>query len=285
MLACVGAFAKFSYNAPSFDSAYIIPSDLIIEGTIIQKSYFKDTSLTVRKYKFPQFTADSDGVWFVQYRVLVHKVFKGECKTRTIIFVEPNYDSYIYLNGNMIRTQYSKCPGDYEKFNYNIRTTGIFFLKDKYIVKLTFVQKNTYYMGGTHRSISGYQKIQELHIAVNDGSNKIEFDSIEQLYTYIESHTKRKRKDYSHTQFELLNTFDKVREYRYKYFTDSSGNYSFNSKLFSGEINQLNKDSFLYNKSRFNNKPHFADSNNVRLDTTSIRSIKRSNNIKNKTGA
>lgn len=129
LLACSGAFAQFSHKTTRFDSLFIIPSDLIIEGTIIQKTYFKDTSIAVRKFKFIPKSSDSDGVWFVQYQVLVHKIFKGQCKTSTVTFVEPNYDYYMYINGNRIRSQFYTSSYDYYKSNYYPRTTGVFFLK------------------------------------------------------------------------------------------------------------------------------------------------------------
>ena len=285
LLACSGTFAQFGHKASSFDSAYIIPSDFIIEGTITQKSYFKDTSNIVRKYKFSQFTADSDGVWFVQYQVLVHKIFKGQCKTSTVTFIEPNYSRQINVNGNIIRPQFARS-GAYgqQNSNYYPSNTGIFFLKNNYLLKLTCAPKDAYYIDNVRGSIGGYQKIQEIHLRFNDGIKKIEFDSIEQLYSHIEGYTKHKRKDITHIQFELLNTFDKVANYESRYFSDSSNNDLFCRKLRNGEINQLNKDSFTYNKSRFNNKPHKADSNNARLDTSN-RSIKRLNNVIKKTGA
>ncbi|MCX6186793.1 MAG: hypothetical protein NTU43_07330, partial [Bacteroidetes bacterium] len=207
-----------------------------------------------------------------------------QCKTSTVTFVEPNYDPYMYINGNRIRSQFYRYVFDNVKFNYYPRTTGIFFLKDKYIVKLTCAPKDAYYIDNVRGSIGGYQKIQEIHLRFNDGIKKIEFDSLEQLYTYIESYTKHKRKDITHIQFELLNTFDKIANYESRYFSDSSNNDLFCRKLRNGEINQLNKDSFTYNKSRFNNKPHKADTNNARLDTSN-RSIKRLNNVIKKTGA
>jgi len=286
LLSCSSIFAQFFCITQNFDSTFIKPSDLIIEGTIIQKTYFKDTSVAVKKYKFKQFTADSDGVWFVQYQVLVHKIFKGQCNTSKVTFIEPNYSRQININGNIVRPQFGvgAIASGKQNYNYYLSNTGIFCLKSKYLVKLTSASKNAYYSVDDHQSFDGYHKIKETHLYIKDGNNKIEFDSIEQFYSYIESYTKHKRKDITHIQFELLNSFDKVGKYRYKYFSDSSGNYSFNSKLYSGEINQLNKDSFIFNKSRFNNKPYKADSNAARYDSSN-RSIKRYHNTIKKTGA
>ena len=285
LLASSGTFAQFFCITQNFDSTFIKPSDLIIEGSVTQKSYFKDTSVAVRKYKFNQFTADSDGVWFVQYQVLVHKIFKGQCNTSTVTFIEPNYSRQININGNIVRPQFGvgAISSGKQNYNYYPSNTGIFFLKNNYLLKLTSAKINAYYLVDDHQSFYGYHKIKETHLYIKDGNNKIEFDSIEQLYSHIEGYTKHKRKDITHIQFELLNTFDKIANYESRYFSDSSNNDLFCRKLRNGEINQLNKDSFTYNKSRFNNKPHKADSNNARLDTSN-QNIKRIKNLK-KTGA
>jgi hypothetical protein len=107
LLSCSGIFAQNINTELSFNDKYIKTSDLIIEGTVTQISYFKDTSYVVKHHFFEQCTADSDGVWFVQYRVLVHKIFKGQLKINTITVVSTNYsENAIEVNGKKIKPQY-----------------------------------------------------------------------------------------------------------------------------------------------------------------------------------
>ena len=286
LLSCSGIFAQNINTELSFNDKFIKTSDLIIEGTVTQISYFKDTSYVVKHHFFEQCTADSDGVWFVQYRVLVHKIFKGQLKINTITVVSTNYsENSIEVNGKKIKPQYYHWSIP-QYSNYYIGRTGMFFLKTKFDVKIKTAPLYAYYLKDEHMGLAlgSYEEIKELTLFVREENKKITFDSLEQLYTYIESYTKQKRKNISYTQYELLSSFDKVENYINKYFSDSIDNESFASKLRFGRITQINKDQYICNKSRFKYQPQKSDSNNARYDTGN-RSIKRFNNVIKKTGA
>ncbi len=253
-----GVLAQFKYKAPDFGITYIKPSDLVVEATVAGISYFQDTS--IKKIDYDYYNYDENGVWFVKYELTVHKIFKGNCDNK-VILITPYYGGGTAIINNkevVFKGRWSHPePGHGAQlpYNYSINSTKIFILnKNKLTQGFPFIP-NTYKFRalGYGRTIYEFLGIGEMkYYGIRQGDSLYKFNEIEELYIYLEGATKQKRKDITHKQFEIFSTYAKVQAYKEKHFADSMYSNTFNERLRTGEINQLNKDSFICNRTYLN---------------------------------
>jgi hypothetical protein len=247
-----GQLSLHKYNYPNFDSTYIRPADLIVEATITNLSYFQDSSI---KFIESNIGYDNKGIWFIKYRMIIHKIFKGNCKSK-IDVVSPYFGDIKKIKG--IKYSYLEVNAPCMT-NFETNSTGIFFLYIN-MPNDTGYQQNTFKFSkffpycNANWNIGNYYYCAESGAGYKEKESWIVFDFIDDLYRYIENSTKQKRKDLTKKEFILLNTESKLREYQQKYFADSLNYETFIAKLKSGRINQLNKDSFICNSKYLTNK-------------------------------
>jgi hypothetical protein len=253
-----GVFAQFKYKAPDFGNTYIKTADLLVEASVTGISYFQDTS--IKKIDYDYYNYDENGVWFVKYELTIHKIFKGNCDNK-VVLITPYYgEGKISVDGKeiLLKGQWSHPePGHGVSVpnNYSKNSTKIFILnKNKLTAGFPFVP-NTYKFRvlGYGRTIYEFLGIGEMkYYGIRQGDSLYKFNEIEDLYNYLEGATKQKRKDITHKQFEIFSTYAKVEAYKEKHFADSMYSNTFNERLRTREINQLNKDSFIFNSSYLN---------------------------------
>ncbi len=261
-----GSMAQFRYKAPNFDTTYIKPADLLVEATVTGISYFQDTS--IKKIDYDYYNYDENGVWFVKYELTVHKIFKGNCDNK-VILITPYYgggtaiinNKEVVFKGRWIGYR-SHGLGD--PINFHIDNTGIFILNKNELTSGFPYLPKTYKFRNTHynKFLGGFEYIGEMsYFGIRQADSLYKFNEIDELYNYLEGTTKQTRKDITHKQFEILSTYAKVQAYKEKHFADSMYSRTFNEKLRTGEINQLNKDNYIYNKTYLNKR------NNTKVDS------------------
>jgi hypothetical protein len=249
--------AQFKYKAPDFGNTYIKPADLLVEATVTGISYFQDTS--IKKIDYDYYNYDENGVWFVKYELTIHKIFKGNCDNK-VILITPYYgggtaiinNKEVVFKGRWIGYR-SHGLGD--PINFHIDNTGIFILNKNELTSGFPYLPKTYKFRNTHynKFLGGFEYIGEMsYFGIRQADSLYKFNEIEDLYDYLEGTTKQTRKDITHKQFEIFSTYAKVEAYKEKYFSDSMYSKTFNERLRTGEINQLNKDSFICNSSYLN---------------------------------
>ncbi|MEI6881415.1 MAG: hypothetical protein WCK82_08810 [Bacteroidota bacterium] len=250
--------SRYQYHFPNYNSSCIKPAELIVEATIYNISYFQDTSI---KNMDDYFAYDENGVWFIKYDLIVHKIFKGKCRHKIQVISPMFAESDVIQNNKTIKIDTRLFYSNFRSERHNLKNnnTAIFFLYvntpiDQGYIKNTFrFERNTPYQDnnwdiGNYHNIAlggaGYFQADSLHV----------FDNITELYQFIEKATHQKYRDITKKEFVLLTTESKLREYQQKYFADSLNSETFIAKLKSGRINQLNKDSFICNSRYLTNK-------------------------------
>jgi hypothetical protein len=194
--------------------------------------------------------------------LLYTKYLKGNCDNK-VILITPYYgggtaiinDKEVLFKGRWSHPE----PGHGVSVpnNYYQNNTGIFLLNKNQPTKLFPYLKDSYRFSltkfdGWGRCIAGYGDIKETTLFIREANGLLNFIDIEDFYKFLENLTKQKRKDITHKQFEIFSTYAKVEAYKEKYFSDSMYSKTFNERLRKGEINQLNKDSFICNSSYIN---------------------------------
>ena len=256
-IVCCFSQHSFKYHYPNFDSTYIKPADLIVEATVSNISYFQDTSIKFIDFKIAR---DNNGVWFIKYDLIIHKIFKGNCK-KTIQLILPLFGGGVkILNGKKIELK-GGFGLRYPYKNLELGNTGIFILnvnqsKDTGYLPDTYKYKNISENSLVACHIGNYGNIIENTAYYFDEDSIYIFDKIEDIYHFLEKTTQKKYEDVTKKEFSLINNYKQLLEYKNKYFTDSLYSNFFNKQLGSGIINQLNKDSFIYNRQINNYKEY-----------------------------
>lgn len=242
---------RYKYHYPNYDSACINPAELIVEATISNLSYFQDSSI---KYVEDYFAHDENGVWFIKYDLIVHKIFKGNCNHK-IQVISPMFAANDVIQNNKIikiDTRFFYANRHPRQHNLPNNFTAIFFLyqntsKDNGYLPNTFrFERNNPYQDDNWK-LGNYNNISLGGAGYFQGDSQYVFDNIREMYQFIEKATHQKYRDITKKEFVLLTTESRLMEYKQKYFADSLNSETFIARLKSGSINQLNKDSFICN--------------------------------------
>jgi hypothetical protein len=228
-------------NEPSFSEQVIKTSDLILEGTVTSISYFRDTTNAVRSYSFYNHASDDKGVWFIKYEITIHKLFKGEKANKvSVISVCHGYP----ISNDTIQVSVSYSPHVDTQSDLIVNQTCIFLLTKSFAPDLP-LNTNSYYFNYVHGYIGRYNLLTESILYIPDKGVVRKFETLDDLYKYLEKETKTKKIDITHKQFFVNNSGEKFENYIGTHFGDSSNSESFMKKIRNGTINQLNADSFL----------------------------------------
>ena len=250
-LASIGIFILLCFNCvkaqtnvqnePSFSEQVIKTSDLILEGTVTSISYFRDTTNAVRSYSFYNHASDDKGVWFIKYEITIHKLFKGEKANKvSVISVCHGYP----ISNDTIQVSLSYSPHVDTQSDLIVNQTCIFLLTKSFAPDLP-LNTNSYYFNYVHGYIGRYNLLTESILYIPDKGVVRKFETLDDLYKYLEKETKTKKIDITHKQFFVNNSGEKFENYIGTHFGDSSNSESFMKKIRNGTINQLNADSFF----------------------------------------
>jgi hypothetical protein len=224
---------------PSFSEQVIKTSDLILEGTVTSISYFRDTTATVRNYRFHNYLFDDKGVWFVKYEITIHKLFKGEKRSK-VTLIDPCRNN-MRISDDTLQVYFSYDRSSPFQGNLIVNSTCIFMLTKSFEPELPLFT-NAYYFNYAQGCIGYYNLLMESILYIPEKGIVRKFETLDDLYKYLEKETKTKKIDITHKQFFVFNSADKLDSYKYKY--NLYINDSLEQKLKSGRINQLNVDSF-----------------------------------------
>lgn len=233
----ISSYAQQKLPPPGddFKTNYVNTSEMIIEGTIVDISYFRDSDSVVFNTNYPCFTYDEKGIWFIKYTILPHKLFKGVPAQQTITVIDLNHSGVIEDKGMIIRVK-RNCKDGYDRGDYAVNRTGIFFLKRNFY-NCKPGTGGTYYL---NEVVGDYNKIVSKYVpSLLDNGKVIEFNDTKQLYKYVEEKTGNKTVDISNKKFRIL-TNATLNQYLVDHFHDSAFSKSIQDKVLKGEINQLN---------------------------------------------